>query len=115
MKTMDALLDEADELLERGEAKILTDPGVGYQLFQQAISNLFKVYLSNNGQEPLGDLKALFFQCQKYNAEFDVIEDVMGIFIEPVRNELDNETIIDAANEIWDFVMDMLPAEGDEL
>jgi len=115
MKTMDTLMAEADELLERGEERILTDTKAGYQLFQQAISNLFKLYLITNGQEPLGDLKALFFQCQKYNAEFEVVEDVMSIFVDSVLNELDNETIIDAANEIWDFVMEMLPMEADEL
>ena len=39
----------------------------------------------------------------------------MSIFVDSVLNELDNETIIDAANEIWDFVMEMLPMEADEL
>lgn len=113
MKSIDTLLAEADELLALGEEKIMVDSAAGYQLFQQAISDLCKVYLATNGQEPLGDLKALFFQCQKHNPEFEALGDAMSVFIDPEPHELDSETVIDAANEIWDFIMETLPAEGD--
>lgn len=115
MKSVDALLAEADELLERGEEKIVANVNMGYQVFQQAIANMLKAYLMTNHQEPLGDLKALFFQCQKHNADFEAIEDVMDVFIEPEPNEMDGETITDAANEIWDFVMETFPMAEDEL
>ncbi len=115
MKSVDALLDEADELLERGEEKIAIDVGQGYKVFQQAIVKLLKAYLITNHQEPLGDLKALFFQCQKHNSEFEAIEEVMALFAETDPNELDGETITDAANEIWDFIMETFPMAEDEL
>lgn len=115
MKSVDALLAEADELLERGEEKIVVNANEGYQVFQQAIANMLKAYLMTNHQEPLGDLKALFFQCQKHNAEFEVIEDVMDVFTGSGPHEMDEETITDAANEIWDFVMEMLPMAEEEL
>jgi hypothetical protein len=115
MKSVDALLAEADELLERGEEKIVVNVNAGYQVFQQAIANMLKAYLMTNHQEPLGDLKALFFQCQKHNAEFEVIEDVMDVFTGSEPTEMDGETITDAANEIWDFIMEMFPMVEDEL
>jgi hypothetical protein len=115
MKSVDVLLAEADELLERGEEQIVTNVSAGYQVFQQAIANLFKAYLIRNHQEPLGDLKALFFQCQKQNSEFEAIEDGMSLFTETGINEIDGETVTDAANEIWDFIMEMFPMAEDEL
>jgi frataxin-like iron-binding protein CyaY len=115
MKSVDALLDAADELMEQGEEKITVNINVGFQVFQQAIGNMFKAYLITNRQEPLGELKALFFQCQKLNEEFEAIADVVDIFINPALNETDGETITDAANEIWDFVMELLPMVEEEL
>lgn len=115
MKSVDAILAEADELLEHGEEKIVANVGAGYKLFQQAIANMLKAYLITNQQEPLGDLKALFFQCQKHNAEFEAVEDVMTIFTDLDPAELEGETVTDAANEIWDFIMEMFPMAEDEL
>jgi hypothetical protein len=115
MKSIEALLDEADELLEAGEAKIVLNAATGYQMLRQAISNLSKAYLIANGREPLGDLKALFFQCRKLNPEFEMIEDGMIVFADPDHSELDSETIVDTANEIWDFIMGILPTVADEL
>lgn len=115
MKSVDTLLEEADVLMERGEEKIAVDLNAGYQVFQQAAANMLKAYLITNRQEPLGDLKALYFQCQKHNAEFEAIEDVMDILADPEPGELDGETITDAANEIWDFVMELFPAMEDEV
>jgi hypothetical protein len=115
MKTIDTLLDEADELLEAGEEKIVLNTVAGYQLLRQAINSLSKAYLIANGREPLGDLKALFFQCRKLNPEFEMIEDEMVVFADPDHSEPDSETIVDAANEIWDFVMGILPTVEDEL
>lgn len=115
MKSAEALLEEADELLTLGEEKIVTDTAAGYQVFQRAMGNLLKAYLITHHQEPLGDLKALFFQCQKLNSEFEAIEDVMAILMEPAPNELDGETVTDAANEVWDFIMEIQPMAEDEL
>ena len=113
MKSVDALLEEADVFMEQGEEKITVNQNAGYQEFQHAVANMLKAYLINNRQEPLGDLKALFFQCQKHNSEFEFIEYVMEIFTDTEPGELDGETITDAANEIWDFVMEKFPAMED--
>lgn len=115
MKSVDTLLEEVDVFMEQGEEKIASDLNAGYQKFQQAVANMLKVYLINNQQEPLGGLKALFFQCQKHNPEFDAIEDVVEIFTESEPGEMDGETITDAANEIWDFVTELYPAMEDEV
>ena len=114
MKTIDDLIGEADELLARGEEKITVNPGEGYQLFQKAIDNLCKVYLTSNGQEPLGDLKALFFQCKRYNPEFEALDDALKVFTDPDPGGIDSEAVVDSANEIWDFITATIPTEEGE-
>ncbi len=115
MKSIDDLLDEADKLLTAGEERIIQNKAAGYQMLRQAISNLYKAYLFTNSQEPLGDLRALFFQSHKLNPEFEMIEEEMLIFADTDPGENDSESIIDSANEIWDFIMGILPALEDEL
>ena len=115
VKSIDNLLAEADELLENGEEKITENLSVGYLAFRKAVTNLLRAYLIVNGQEPLGDVKALFFQCLKQNQDFEEIDEVMSVFAEANSTEADIESIIDSANEIWDFISGMLPTVEEEL
>lgn len=115
---VEQLLDEAEVLFEKAEEQSETNLDAGLEYFRQGIANLCRAFLTVNGQEPLGDLRALYFQCRKLEPEFETIDEVMDYFIDPDSGMDDPEICNDAANEIWDFIVSLLPGDdetfGDE-
>jgi hypothetical protein len=111
LKSIDDLLDEANSLIEDAEQKLETDFSGSTALFQQGISNLCKAYLLANDQDAQGDLKTLFFQCKQINPEFGYIEEELEYFLAPDPVGTDKEITCDAANEIWDFFLSVMPEE----
>jgi hypothetical protein len=103
------LLEEADQLFEQAEEMIVKEPGEGLQKFRNGVSNLFKAFLISHGKMPLGEIKQLYFQCREIEPEFETIGDELDYLFIPQLAETDSELICDAANEVWDLVIGMMP------
>ncbi len=103
------LLEEADQLFEQAEAMIVKEPGVGLQKFQVGVSNLLKAFLIVHEKIPVGELKQLFLECCRIEPEFETISDELDYFYIPQLAESDSELICDAANEVWDLVISLMP------
>lgn len=103
------LLEEADQLFEQAEAMIVKEPGEGLQKFRTGVSNLLKAFLLAHEKAPVGELKQLFLQCQQIEPEFETISDELDYFYIPQLAETDSELICDAANEVWDLVIGLIP------
>lgn len=103
------LLEEADQLFEQAEAMIVKEPGEGLKKFKIGVSNLLKAFLIIHEKEPAGELKQLFMQCCEIEPEFERIRDELDYFYIPQLAESDSELICDAANEVWDLVVSLLP------
>ncbi|HBF37623.1 MAG TPA: hypothetical protein DDW50_09910 [Firmicutes bacterium] len=103
------LLEESDQLFEQAEEMIVREPGEALQKFQVGVSNLLKAFLIVNKKEPVGELKQLFFQCCQVEPQFETIRDELDYFYIPQLAESDSELICDAANEVWDLVISLMP------
>jgi hypothetical protein len=103
------LLEEADQLFEQAEAMIVKEPGEGLQKFRTGVSNLLKAFLIIHEKAPLGELRELFMQCRQIEPEFETISDELDYFYIPKLAEMDSEIICDAANEVWDLVIGLMP------
>ncbi|HEX3046669.1 MAG TPA: hypothetical protein VHY08_18075 [Bacillota bacterium] len=117
------LISEADELMEEAEEKIYHQFSEAYPLMRQAIDNLFKAFLIAGGVKvkggsgfthPARNLEVLFEQCRRLAPEFETIEELTGYFTKEAPLNSDPELISDAANEIWDFVIDLLSGDDDD-
>ncbi|MGE5582366.1 MAG: hypothetical protein ACM3X9_07490 [Bacillota bacterium] len=102
------LLEEADQLYDEAEQVIVKEPSVGLKKFQDGVSNLLSAFLLVNDEKAEGDLRRLFKRCLGIEPEFAAIEDELDYIFMPHLAEADSEIICDAANEIWDFVIDLL-------
>ncbi len=102
-------LEEADQLFQDGERMIVREPVEGLKRFQQGVTYLLQGYLVSQDGEPGSDLKAVFEQCKQLEPEFESIEGELDYFFMPQLAEVDSEIVCDAANEIWDFVIGLIP------
>ncbi len=50
-----------------------------------------------------------FKKCLEIETEFEAIREELDYFFMPELAEVDSEIICDAANEVWDFVIGLLP------
>jgi hypothetical protein len=103
------LLEEADQLFEQAEAMIVKEPGEGLHKFHTGVTNLLKAFLIAHEKEPVGELKQLFQQCQQIEPEFETISDELDYFFIPQLAAMDSEIVCDAANEVWDLVISLMP------
>ena len=103
------LLEEADLLFEQAEAMIVKEPDEGLHKFQAGVSKLLQGFLIAHGKEPVGELKQLFQQCQEIESEFETVRDELDYFFIPQLAAMDSEIICDAANEVWDLVIGLIP------
>ena len=113
MDAIDELFDKADVLFEKAEILAATDLAGAVRLFQEGIGELYKAFILFSEGEPKGNFGELYHQCLGLNSEFDVIETEQGYFVTDDLSQLDPETVVDAANEIWDFVSGLLEEEED--
>ena len=103
------LLEEADQLFEQAETMIVREPGEGLQKFRTGVDCLLKAFLISRHKIPVGELKQLFFQCRQIEPEFETISDELDYFYIAKLAETDSELICDAANEVWDLVIGLIP------
>jgi hypothetical protein len=113
MDLIDELFDKAESLFEKAEESASGNLSEAVLLFRQGIENLYRAFILFNDAEPRGGLDELFKQCLSLEPEFEVIDTEQGYFAAGDASLSDEETMIDAANEIWDFVYGLLE-EGEE-
>ena len=65
MKTMDTLMAEADELLERGEERILTDTKAGISIVSAGDQQFIQVISDYQRPGTTGRLKSIIFPMSK--------------------------------------------------
>jgi HEPN domain-containing protein len=111
------LLDQADQALSAAETGLEKEADLAEILAQaqKSATLLFTAFIQAKGEEaPAGaSLRALWNRCVELEAEFaDLEETVEYLIVESPVEDLDIEDlgeIVDAANEIWDFVVGFFP------
>ena len=109
MKILD-LIEAADQDLAEAELVLEQDYLAGVKLFQVGIGKLCQAYLYSKQQNEIPEvLKELFQKCLVVNSEFEAVQEEFVSLIEAVENHQAAEILIDTVNEIWDFVIDLIP------
>ncbi|HHW11645.1 MAG TPA: hypothetical protein GXX33_01375 [Firmicutes bacterium] len=113
-KQVDALLAEADRFLTTAEQT--QDPTGVYENCRAAVGNLLLAYLLARGEveSPSADctIKQLWAICIARDSEVLLLAENIGLFLDEagsVATAEEAETILDTANEIWDFIFDSFP------
>lgn len=108
MDEIDQLIELTDSLFAEGEAKSEADFAASLAAFRQGISSLFSAFLMDNevAVPKQVTLRELFTNCSALEPEFEAIEAEVD-WIEYPESD-DSEELVDMANEIWDFVIDLL-------
>lgn len=107
----DQALTSAEESLDNGAgaAEVL-------QQVQKSATLLLRTFIRYKGEEPLSQsLKACWSQCLSLESEFAELEETVEyLLVDEPAEDLDEEDlgeIVDATNEIWDFVIGFFPEE----
>ena len=95
-------MDEVAKLIEQVEGA----PEQGRRLFLEGISNLLRGFLAASETETDGGLSELFFRCKQVEPEFETVEAEVDLLLDAETEDV--EKITDSANEIWDFVIDLV-------
>ncbi|HEX2954793.1 MAG TPA: HEPN domain-containing protein [Bacillota bacterium] len=111
LEQADQALTSMEEVLEKKELAPEIIP-----MAQQSGVALMRAFLLLKGEEPAGsNLRNLWNQCATVEAEFLEIQELIDYITpdEPL-DDLDSEDfseILDAANELWDFVVGFFPED----
>lgn len=108
MKKVQELVEEANGLFEQAEAVVESSVETGHELFLRGIAYLLRAFLVANGVEGSGTVNELFRECKHLEAEFENIEEELESLINADFSFNDAEDINDSANEVWDFVIDLV-------
>jgi hypothetical protein len=100
------LIEQADVLFEKAEMMVEETPEEGRQLFLEGISLLLRGFLTAGAMETDGGLNELLARCKQAEPEFETVETEFELLQNAAAD--DGERITDAANEIWDFVIDLV-------
>jgi hypothetical protein len=111
MNEVEKLIKQADELFEQAEMKVEGTPEQGRRLFLEGISSLLRGFSVANEIETEGGLAELFARCQQLEPEFKTIAGEFDILLNAGGSGVDAEVVTDAANEIWDFVIDLVAVD----
>lgn len=76
-------------------------------LFREGLSVLFRAFLIMEGEDIKGNFLELYQKCRQIAPEFEEIEDDID-FINQVTIDDNPEDLVDAANEVWDFVTEYI-------
>ena len=113
MARVDELIDNADALMDRAEEVMESDFEQGRQLFREAVSHLERAYLITVAADSVvpGDLPvdvaALFELCLQVEPDFETIQAEIDL-LAGTADAANGEMIIDAVNEIWDFMYGLM-------
>ncbi|TCL56039.1 hypothetical protein EDC14_105220 [Hydrogenispora ethanolica] len=106
--TIEVLIDEADQCLAQAEKESGKDLARSLQLLQQGVGKLLQAYLIANEKRSPTRLREQFELCQQIEPDFASIEEELEYLLSVNPKEAEAEDVIDTANEIWDFVTDLL-------
>ncbi|HYH02732.1 MAG TPA: hypothetical protein VEC37_06490 [Bacillota bacterium] len=108
MKKVQNLVEEANGLFEQAEVAVESSLENGHDLFLRGITLLFRGFLAANGIDSNGTISESFAECKQLEEEFEDIEEELDALINADLSFNDAEDISDSANEIWDFVIDLV-------
>jgi hypothetical protein len=106
MNEVAKLIEQADVLFEKAEMMVEGAPEQGRQRFIEGISLLLRGFLNAGALETDGGLHELLARCKQAEPEFETVEAEFDLLLNAAAD--DGERITDAANEIWDFVIDLV-------
>ena len=107
MNPIEALAEQADQLFEQAEMIAETTPKESLMLFRKGIDLMFHAYFRMKQIDFKGDLGEIFQKCLEIEPEFEAIADAVADLTED-NQAVDAEAMVDAANEIWDFVTELI-------
>lgn len=117
-KTIQTELALADQALTAAEEALENGTGAAevLQKVEQSATLLLRTFIRYKGEEPLShSLKACWSQCVSLESEFAELEETIDyLVVDAPPEDLDVEDlgeIVDATNEIWDFVIGFFPEE----
>jgi hypothetical protein len=105
------LLYKADELLAEAEGRPEAAPQEIRVSLQKGIAVLCAALLKQYDREIDGELPELFRRCLEINADLEAVAAEVEWLIGPGEPDDDTEELIDAANEIWDFMIAIFPPQ----
>lgn len=111
MKKVEDLIEKANELFEQAEMVGENSLENAHNLFLRGITYLLQAFLTSNAVESLGSLNELFNECKLVKPEFEAIEEQLASLVDTDLATTNLEAIIDSANEIWDFIIDLVAAD----
>jgi len=104
------LIEKADQALAEAENLVLNDYETSVTFFRSGITKLCQAYLLSQKQTEFPeDLLILFQKCLVVNSEFEEIAVEFELFFGAIVVKEDPEILIDIVNEIWDFIVDLIP------
>ena len=106
--TIEVLIDEADQLLAQAEREKGRDLPKSLRIIHQGLGKLLQAFLVANDRRSPSGLKEQFELCMEIEPEFVSVEDEMDFLLSVVPEEVESEDVIDTANEVWDFMIDLL-------
>ena len=107
MNPIENLAEQADQIFEKAEIIAQSSPQEAVVFFRKGVGLLFQAYLSMADTESSGNFGEDYQKCLAVEPEFEQIEEAFELLSENNHN-VDAEDIIDAANEIWDFISELI-------
>lgn len=107
MEYVEALVNRGDELFEAAEAAIEHSRDESAVKFREGVAQLLKAFLYLHDQEVDGSMEQLFASCKQLEPSLEEIEEEVELLLDDPES-VDAEDLIDAANEIWDYMIDLI-------
>jgi len=107
MHPVEELVRKADKLFEAAEDRLGDSLAESAGLFREGVVRLFEAFLLANDSPAIGESADLYRRCREIDPDFAAIAAEAQYLNAPVT-ELNEEDLADAANEIWDFVIDLI-------
>lgn len=113
MEWVETLVQRANQLFDDAE-RLGGESGVESGVkFREGISQLLKAFLYLHDANAAGDYLELFEACRRIEPDFERIESEIRLVgaADPLEYGSEDD-LADAANEIWDFLIDLISEEG---
>ncbi len=111
--TLEMLIDEADQLLAQAEKEVTKSLSRSCQLVNQGVGKLLQAYLILNEKRPPVGLREQIELCLDLEPDFVSIEAELEYLSTANPEAINAEDLIDTANEVWDFLTDLLNQDQD--
>lgn len=107
MEYVEELVERGNELFEAAEAEIEHSRAGSAVKFREGVAQLLKAFLYLHDQNAGGSLEQLFAHCKQIDPSLEAVEEEVELLLDDPES-VDGEDLIDAANEIWDYVIDLI-------